>query len=131
MKHINEYLLSKSKNKTFDDFTQFKTKEEACDFFENKGFEKAACSPVVSDKYDDMISVFLNSENPIYCTGKFDEDESEWWVRFGKGGEDEYIFFWSVKESDYLVCDSHDNDIIKEFKTFEKFKEYTIKYFNW
>ena len=130
MKHINEYLLSKNKNKIVDDFRQFETKEEACDFFENKGFEK-----VVRDGhhhgYDYMISKFLNSDKPIYCTGKFDEDYSEWWVRFGKGGEDNYIIFWSVKKGTYLVYDSHNELIIEKFKTFEEFKEYIIKYFNW
>ena len=137
MKHINEYLLSKNKNKIVDDFRQFETKEEACDFFENKGFEK-----VVRDGhhhgYDYMISKFLNSDKPIYCTGKFDEDYSEWWVRFGKGGEDEYIFFWAVKETRtrlqsgcYLVCDSNDRTTIKEFKSFEEFKEYVKNYFGW
>ena len=37
---ISEYLLSKNKNKTSDDFIQFKTKEEVCDFLEKKEYEK-------------------------------------------------------------------------------------------
>lgn len=130
MKHINEYLLSKSKNKTSDDFIQFKTKEEVCNFFDSKGFEKNESDDY--DTYDDMISEFSNSDNPIYCIGKFNAYDPNCWVRFGKGGKDEYIFFWNVKGTmsySYLVSDS--NGIIKEFKTFEEFKEYVIKYFNW
>ena len=130
MKHINEYLLSKSKNKTFDDFKQFKTKEEVCDFFNSKGFEKNEYDGI----YDDMMSKFSNSENPIYCVGKFDSFYHNWWVRFGNGGKQEYIFFWNIKDprgiSNYLVSDS-DNKLFMKFENFEEFKNYVIKYFNW
>lgn len=130
MKHINEYLLSKN-NKIVDDFKQFMTKEEVCDFFDNKEFEKFESTDY--DKFDDMISEFSDSKKPIYCIGEFEYDP-EWWVRFGKGGEDEPIFFWNLKGTmtyNYVVSDSQDRVIKKIFETFEEFKEYTIKYFNW
>ena len=134
MKHINEYLLSKNK-KIVDSFKQFETKEEVCDFFDSKGFEKNESDDY--NTYDDMISDFQDSKKPIYCVGEFKYDP-ECWVRFGKGGEDEYIFFWAVKETRtrlqsgcYLVCDSNDRTTIKEFKSFEEFKEYVKNYFGW
>ena len=128
---ISEYLLSKSKNKTFDDFKQFKTKEEVCDFFDSKGFEKFGSD---DDLYEDMMSEFANSDKPIYCIGEFNNFYDNWWVRFGNGGEDEYVFFYNIKNpsgvQNYSVKDSNDHKI-KQFKTFEEFKDYTIKYFNW
>lgn len=130
MKTINEYLLSKSKNKTIDDFIQFKTKEEVCDFFDNKGFEKNE-----TDDYDDMMSEFSNSAKPIYCIGEFDYFNEHWWVRFGNGRKDEYVFFWNIKDppgiNNYCVNDLHTGTIIKQFETFKEFKNYVIKYFNW
>lgn len=134
MKTINEYLLSKNK-KIVDSFKQFETKEEVCNFFEKEGFKKANYD-IYDDSYtfNDLLSEFSNSKKPIYCMGNFDEEsDSDWWVRFGNGGEDEPIFFWNVKGTmlnNYSVRDSN-NELIKIFKTFEEFKEYIIKYFNW
>ena len=47
-------VINSNKNKTSDDFIQFKTKEEVCNFFDSKGFEKNESDDY--DTYDDMIS---------------------------------------------------------------------------
>lgn len=129
MKHINEYLLSKSKNKIVDDFRQFETKEEACEFLENKGFEKNEFSG-----YGKMLDKFEKSNTSLFYIAK-DTNHGNWWIRFGKGGKND-IFFWRIPEIktekaiNYEVCDYKDKTIYN-YDDFEEFKKYTIKYFNW
>lgn len=130
MRHINEYLLSKSKNKIVDDFRQFETKEEVCDFLENKGFEKKE----FNYNYEKMMDDFEKSNTPLFYISKR-KGYDDCWVRFGKGKKDN-IFFWRIPEVNeqdvinYEVCDYKDK-AISHFDNFEDFKKYVKNYFGW
>jgi hypothetical protein len=125
MKSLNEYL---SANVKIDDFVKFQTKEDVCEFLENKGFEKNEFSD-----YGKMLDKFEKSKTPLFYIAK-DKTYSEWWVRFGKGGKNE-IFFWRIPESDekdinYEICDYRDKTI-SHFTNFEDFKKDVKNYFGW
>lgn len=127
MKSLNEYLDTNVK--LADDFKQFKTKEDVCEFLENKGFEKIE----FSGDYGKMLDDFEKSNTPLFYIGK-DKKYNEWWVRFGKGGKNE-IFFWRIpksseKDINYEVCDYQDKEI-SNFTNFKDFKKYVKKYFGW
>jgi hypothetical protein len=128
MINIYEYIINKNtKVVKNSDFKQFETKEEVCDFFENKGFEKNEFSD-----YSKMLDKFEKSKTPLFYIDK-DKNYNEWLVRFGKGGKNE-IFFCRIPEIEkginYEVCDYKDIAIY-DYDNFEDFKKYVTNYFGW
>lgn len=125
MKSLYEYLNA---NVKLDDFVKFQTKEDICEFLENKGFEKNEFSD-----YGKMLDKFEKSNTPLFYIAK-DKTHNEWWVRFGNGGKNE-IFFWRIPETEekainYEVCDYKDI-AIHNYDNFEDFKKYVKNYFGW
>ena len=115
------------------DFKKFKTKEEICEFLENKGFEKNEFNEFFD--YDKMLDKFEKSKIPLFYIAEDTSHRQHWWVRFGNGGKNK-IFFWRIpiieteKAINYEVCDYKDKTIYN-YDNFEDFKKCVINYFGW
>lgn len=133
MMQLTEYLITKTKlntNGKLDDFKKFETKEEICDFLENKGFEKHEISPY--GPFDKMDDDFEKSNTPLfYVTAK--KDFGGYWIRFSNGNKAN-IFFWRIPElatqNNYVVYD-YKGESIAHFTNFEAFEKYVKNYFDW
>lgn len=133
MKTLNEYLNANVKldnNVKLDEFKKFRTKEEICDFLEDRGFERHEINPF--NGFDKMDNDFEKSDKPLfYVTTK--ESFNSHWVRFSNGNKSN-IFFWRIPElatqSNYVVYD-YKGESISHFTNFEAFKKYVKNYFDW